>query len=195
MNTLTPEEKQNLMADMRSYDESLSGRAEMDLASIFASIRDEFFSHNTIQLIDNYSNDILNGKTNLTQFNQAEHAGLCCAGEMLIGAYIVSCYARTSLEASANTSASQISPGNWEIDELQEKLVRQWAEVRGIWFDNAEKDIEVEYGPMIAQGAKRKSITKMATPLSSSFVHPSMQRWVEHWNLSYCTMHSLRKRL
>ena len=38
MNTLTPEEKQNLMADMRSYDESLSGRAEMDLASIFVYI-------------------------------------------------------------------------------------------------------------------------------------------------------------
>ncbi|MBQ2418018.1 MAG: hypothetical protein II282_07495, partial [Alistipes sp.] len=40
--------------------------------------------------IDNFTNDILNGKTNLTQFNQAEHAGLCCAGEMLIGAYLVS---------------------------------------------------------------------------------------------------------
>jgi hypothetical protein len=121
MNTLTPEEKQNLMADMRSYDESLSGRAEMDLASIFASIRDEVFSHNTIQLIDNYSNDILNGKTNLTQFNQAEHAGLCCAGEMLIGAYLVCCYARTSLTTSSDASASQISPANWQIDELQER--------------------------------------------------------------------------
>ena len=75
---------------------------------------------------------------------------------MLIGAYLVSCYARTSLEASANASASQVSPGNWEIDELQEKLVHQWAEARGIWFDNAEKDIEAEYGPMIAQGAEAK---------------------------------------
>ena len=156
MNTLTPEEKQNLMADMRSYDESLSGRAEMDLASIFASIRDEFFSHNTIQLIDNYSNDILNGKTNLTQFNQAEHAGLCCAGEMLIGAYLVCCYARTSLTTSSDASASQISPANWQIDELQEQLVTQWAEARGVWYSDAEQEIESEYGFMIAQGAEAK---------------------------------------
>ena len=90
----------------------------IELDSIYAAIRDNGFSEQTIQLIDNYTNDILNGKTNLTKFNQAEHAGLCCAGEMLIGAYIVSCYARTSLEASANASASQTCSGNWEIDEV-----------------------------------------------------------------------------
>lgn len=37
-----------------------------------------------------------------------------------------------------------------------EKLVQQWAEVRGVWFDNAEKEIEAEYGSMIAQGAEAK---------------------------------------
>ena len=109
----------------------------VELDSIYAAIRDNGFSEQTIQLIDNYTTDILNGKTNLTQFNQAEHAGLCCAGEMLIGAHLVCCYARTSFAASADASASQISPANWQIDELQEKLVQQWAEARGVWFDNA----------------------------------------------------------
>ena len=90
----------------------LNSTSSISIESIYAAIRDNGFSELTIQLIDNFTNDILNGKTNLTQFNQAEHAGLCCAGEMLIGAYIVSCYARTSLEASANASASQVSPGN-----------------------------------------------------------------------------------
>ena len=137
-------------------EELLNSTSSISIESIYAAIRDYGFAEQTTQLIDNFTNDILNGKTNLTQFNQAEHAGLCCAGEMLIGAYIVSCYARTSLEASANASASQTCPGNWEIDELQEKLVCQWAEARGIWFDNAEKDIEAEYGPMIAQGAEAK---------------------------------------
>ena len=99
----------------------------IELESIYAAIRDNGFSEQTIQLIDNYTNDILNGKTNLTQFNQAEHAGLCCAGEMLIGAYLVCNYARTSLAASADASASQVSPANWQIDELQEKLVCQSA--------------------------------------------------------------------
>ena len=96
-------------------EELLNSTSSISIESIYAAIRDNGFSELTIQLIDNFTNDILNGKTNLTQFNQAEHAGLCCAGEMLIGAYIVSCYARTSLEASASASASQISPGNWEI--------------------------------------------------------------------------------
>ena len=107
MRTLTPEEKQNLMEDMRLYDELLSSRAGTDLASVYASIQDKGFCENTIQLITNYTNDILNGKTNLTQFNQAEHAGLCCAGEMLIGAYIVCDYARASLTTGADASAGQ----------------------------------------------------------------------------------------
>ena len=72
--------------------------------------------------------NILNGKTNLTQFNQPEHAGLCLAGEMLIGAYIVCHYARTSLEASSDAATSKASPANWEIDALQEK-----------WFSNGQK--------------------------------------------------------
>ena len=109
-------------------EELLNSTSSISIESIYAAIRDNGFSEQTTQLIDNFTNDILNGKTNLTQFNQAEHAGLCCAGEMLIGAYIVSCYARTSLEASANASASQVSPANWQIDELQEKMVQQWAE-------------------------------------------------------------------
>ena len=156
MRTLTLEENQNLKSDMRSYNEASSSRAEMDLASVYALVRSEGFSQNTIQLIDNYSNDILNGKTNLNQFNQAEHAGLCCAGEMLIGAYLVCCYARTSLAASADASAGQIGPANWQIDELQEQLVTQWAEVRGVWDPGAEQEIESEYGSMIAQGAEAK---------------------------------------
>ena len=139
---------------MSQYTQNSTSMIEID--SIYAAIRDNGFSEQTIQLIDNYTNDILNGKTNLTQFNQAEHAGLCCAGEMLIGAYIVCNYARTSLAASTDASASQVSPANWQIDELQEKMVQQWAEARGVWFDNAEKEIEAEYGSMIAQGAEAK---------------------------------------
>ena len=93
-------------------EQLLDNNLYMGLESINTSINDNGFSRHTLQLIENYTNNIINGKTNLTQFNQAEHAGLCRAGEMLIGAYIVSCYARASLEASANASASQVSPGN-----------------------------------------------------------------------------------
>ena len=92
-------------------EELVNNTSQISIESIYAAIRDNGFSEQTTQLIDNFTNDILNGKTNLTQFNQAEHAGLCCAGEMLIGAYLVCCYARTSLAASADASASQVSPG------------------------------------------------------------------------------------
>lgn len=37
---------------------------------------------------------IVNDKTDLNQFNQKEHAGLCCAGEAFIGAYLVCNYAQ-----------------------------------------------------------------------------------------------------
>lgn len=63
-----------------------------------------------IALIDNYINDILNGRTNLDRFNQQEHAGLCLADSPLIGAYAVCSYARTSLEPSPYATKSQGSP-------------------------------------------------------------------------------------
>ena len=128
----------------------------VDFDIIFAAIRDEGFSDRTISLVDNYTNQILNGKTNLAQFNQAEHAGLCCAGEVLIGAYLVCNYAQASLATSADAGTCQAVPASWEIDELQERLVQQWAEAKQVWFANAEADIESEYGPKIAQGAEAK---------------------------------------
>ena len=128
----------------------------LDLGVIYASIDNEGFSEQTLQLIDNYINDILNGKTDLIQFNQQEHAGLCCAGEVLIGAYIVCDYARKSLETGADVGTGKASPPNWEIDELQERLVQQWAEAKNLWSDTAEQDIESEYGSMIAKGAEAK---------------------------------------
>ena len=50
---------------------------------------------------------------------------------------------------------SQYTQNSTSMIEL-EKLVQQWAEARGVWFDNAEKEIEAEYGSMIAQGAEAK---------------------------------------
>ena len=149
-------EENRILSDMHLYDELTHHMSQMDISSIFSAIEGDGFTEQTIQLITNFTKDILNGKTNLTQFNQAEHAGLCCAGEMLIGAYLVCCYARTSLTTSSDASASQISPANWQIDELQEQLVTQWAEARGVWYSDAEQEIESEYGSMIAQGAEAK---------------------------------------
>ena len=149
-------EENRILSDMHLYDELTHHMSQMDISSIFSAIERDGFTEQTIQLITNFTKDILNGKTNLTQFNQAEHAGLCCAGEMLIGAYIVCDYARASLTTSADASASQVSPANWQIDELQEQLVAQWAQARGVWFPNAEQEIEQEFGSMIAQGAEAK---------------------------------------
>ena len=123
---------------------------------IYASIGNNGFSEQTLQLIDNYINNILDGKTDIIQFNQQEHAGLCCAGEALIGAYIVCNYARASLEAGSDVGTCKTNPPNWEIDELQEKIVQQWAEAKGLWFATAEQDIESEYGPVVAKGAEAK---------------------------------------
>ena len=91
-------------------EELLNSTSSISIESIYAAIRDNGFSELTIQLIQ-WKNKPYS----------IQSSGACrslLAGEMLIGAYIVSCYARTSLEASANASASQVSPGNWEIDEV-----------------------------------------------------------------------------
>ena len=95
---------------------------------IFDAIATEGFSAKSLAKIDNYTNDILYGKTSIPRLNLLEHAGLCTAGAPLIGAYTVCSYARASLEASANAAGGQGGrPSNWEIDELQEKIIEQWA--------------------------------------------------------------------
>lgn len=120
------------------------------------SIKDDGFSEHTLKLIDEYTNAILNGRTNLTRFNQQEHAGLCTAGAPLIGAYVVCDYARRSIESGGDVAESKGSPANWEIDAKQEELVQRWAKAKGLWFSNPEKLLTSVYGPMIAQGAEAK---------------------------------------
>ena len=97
------------------------------LQHIFNVIAHEGFSNIAIQAINNYIKDIQNGTEDFYRFNLSEHAGLCTAGAPLIGASIVACYATASLTASGNAESREGSPANWEIDELQEQLIEQWA--------------------------------------------------------------------
>ena len=119
-------------------------------------IAKEGFTDITLQEINNYINDILNGTEDFHRFNLSEHAGLCTAGAPLIGASIVACYATASLTAGRNAEGSEGGPAHWEIDEKQEQLIEQWAKTANLWEDNSEHFIIEEFGPMIAQGAEAK---------------------------------------
>ena len=120
-------------------------------------IAKEGFTDITLQEIDNYINDILNGTEDFHRFNLSEHAGLCTAGAPLIGASIVACYARASLTAGSNAPGSQgEGPANWQIDEQQEKLIEQWAKAANLWVEDSEQILTKTFGPMIAQGAEAK---------------------------------------
>ena len=154
----------------------MNNDSQVDLKTIYAAIREEGFSERTINIINDYTYQILNGKTNLTQFTQAEHAGLCRAGEMLIGAYIVCNYAQASLAAGADAGASQAGPANWEIDEEQENLVQQWAEAKQVWYPNAEADIESEYGSRLPKEPRQKCTIRMEIHRWSKCAPPSMLR-------------------
>ena len=126
------------------------------LQHIFNVIAHEGFSNIAIQAINNYIKDIQNGTEDFYRFNLSEHAGLCTAGAPLIGASIVACYATASLTASGNAESREGSPANWEIDELQEQLIEQWAKAVNLWEENSEQFLVEEFGPMIAQGAEAK---------------------------------------
>ena len=127
------------------------------LQNIYDAIASEGFSALALELIDNYTNDIENGRKNFPRYTLPEHAGVCSAGAPLIGASIVASYARRSLEASCHAAGSQgSSPSNWEIDELQERLIEQWAKAAHLWVENSEQILLRTCGPMIAQGAEAK---------------------------------------
>jgi len=106
--------------------------------------------------IDQEINDILNGTRDLPQFNQPEHAGVCSAGPLLVGALIVCNNTRESLTTGSNVAESKGTISNWQIDEEQERQLQIWAESKDFWIPDAEIWLTENYGPMIAQGAEAK---------------------------------------
>ena len=113
-----------------------------------------------IQNIDNQVNDILNGTKDISRFNQSEHAGVCSAGPLLIGALLVCDIVRGGFKASQNAGDSQAASANWEIDEKQEQTIHDWAEQKGVWIPKAEEWLNEQYGPELAHGAEAKVYCK-----------------------------------
>ena len=88
--------------------------------------------------IDEHINNILNGTEDLPKFNQPEHAGVCSAGPLLVGAILVCDFTRKSITSGGNAGKGETTPANWEIDEAQEKAIQVWAEQNGVWIAEAE---------------------------------------------------------
>ena len=109
-----------------------------------------------IESIEQQIKEIQNGTRDLLPFNQPEHAGVCSAGPLLIGALIVCHLTRESLSSGCNASGSQTAPANWQIDEAQEHQLQKWAEAKDVWVEKAEEMLTAGYGPMMAQGAEAK---------------------------------------
>lgn len=126
------------------------------IGDIYEAIAAEGFSERTLRLIDELVNDIQNGTRDFPRFNISEHAGLCKAGPVLIGASVIAGYATRSLTASGNAEGCEGSPANWQIDELQEKLIEEWAKVSKLWVEDSDQILTKTFGPMIAQGAEAK---------------------------------------
>lgn len=129
----------------------------VDIRQIYDAIACNGFADTTLQLIDNYVNDIQNGRTDFPRFTQPEHAGLCTAGAPLVGASIIASYAAASLGAGGDVASGEGGrPNRWEIDQLQEQLIERWAKSAQLWVEDSEQIITRNYGPMIAQGAEAK---------------------------------------
>lgn len=132
----------------------------VSLEEIYTAIDAEGFSARTVEMINLFSNDIVDGRTNFSRYTVSEHSGVCKAGTPLIGASVVASYARRSLEAGADAAGSQGGrPSNWQIDERQEKFIEQWAKAARLWVEDSDIILLRNVGPMIAQGAEAKVYT------------------------------------
>ena len=127
-----------------------------NIQDVYNVIASEGFTERSLKLIDKLVNEIQNGTRDFPRYNLSEHAGLCKAGPVLIGASIVAGYATRSLTTSSHAEGGQGSPANWQIDELQEQLIEQWAKASKLWVENSDKILTETFGPMIAQGAEAK---------------------------------------
>lgn len=129
----------------------------MELSKIYDIISVHGFDARGVAFINDYINNILDGTANFFRFNLPEHAGLCTAGPALIGASVVASYATASIATSGDVASSQRSiPSNWQIDQVQEQLIEQWARANKLWVENSEQILYNSFGPMIAQGAEAK---------------------------------------
>ena len=127
---------------------------------LLLSINANGFSTEVIRKIDKFANEIENGSRDFPQFNQPEHAGVCSAGPLLIGALTVCDLTRESLGAGCHASGGKGTPTNWEIDQEQEIQLQKWAEAKGVWIPEAEKWLTENYGSILAQGAEAKVFGK-----------------------------------
>ena len=136
-----------------------------ELNAIYAAIAVDGFLAGTLQMIDNLTNDIQYGRKDFIGFTLPEHAGLCKGGSPLIGASIVTGYARRSFATGGNAEISQRGcPANWQIDEVQEHLIEEWSKAKGLWFEHSDSIIQKNFGPMIAKGAEAKVYYKEGDP-------------------------------
>jgi hypothetical protein len=126
------------------------------IQELFEVLDAEGFTERSLQLINKLVNEIQNGTRDFPRYNLPEHAGLCKAGPVLIGASIVASYATRSLTASCHAESGQGGPANWQIDERQEQLVEHWAKASKLWVEDSDKILTNTFGPMIAQGAEAK---------------------------------------
>ena len=100
-----------------------------------------------LEIIDKNINEILDGRKNLPKFNQPEHAGVCSAGPLLVGAILVCDFTRKSITSGGNAGNGETAPANWEIDEAQEKAIQEWTEQNGVWIAEAENWLKDNFGP------------------------------------------------
>ena len=126
------------------------------ISEIYNAIANNGFAEQTLQRIDEYINEIQNGTRDFPRYNFSEHAGLCKAGPVLIGASVIASYATRSLTASCHAEGCEGGPTNWQIDELQEQLIEQWAKASKLWVEKSDQILTETFGPMIAQGAEAK---------------------------------------
>ena len=126
------------------------------IQDIYEAISADGFSEQTLHLIDKQISDILNGTRDFPRYNLSEHAGLCKAGPVLIGASIIAGYATRSLASGGYAESSQGSPANWEVDECQEHSIQQWAKAAKLWVENSEQILVDTFGPKIAEGAEAR---------------------------------------
>ena len=61
----------------------------------------------SVQSIDRLISEIQDGTKDIFQFNQPEHAGVCSAGPLLIGALLVCNIIRESLKTGPDAGSSQ----------------------------------------------------------------------------------------
>lgn len=125
--------------------------AESENSVTFAPMKRTPIEDVTLDNIEQLANDISNGKLLFERFSPQEQRGFTKGGRRHV---VASLLAGRSNSASPAYQERDDFKRERQLGAAQEKRIEEWSKQDGCWYDNADRQLQEQYGKPIAEGGE-----------------------------------------